>query len=137
MILYNNYVARNILVFDGGRTVKLCDFDSAVVASEARGHHGGFTPYFAAPEVVKGEVPRFSADIWSTLCILVEMLTARMPFCYQVPVRSMGAMFFVVSIWYVIIIYYRPIMLLLIIFMVISLLFVVSKFVVIQIKIAK
>ena len=87
-------------MFDGGHIVKLCDFGSAVVASEAQGHRGGFTPYFVAPEVLRGEVARFSADIWSTLCILVEMLTARMPFCYQEMVKSMEAVFFEVSVKY-------------------------------------
>ena len=100
IVWYCYCAARNILMFDGGRIVKLCDFDSAVVASEARGHRRGFTPYFAAPEVLRGEVARFSADIWSTLCVLVEMLTARMPFCYQEMVKNMEAVFFEVSVKY-------------------------------------
>ena len=56
----------------------------------------GITPHFAAPEIVRGEVPNFSADIWSVLCILVEMLTARWPGCHQV-VRNETAIMFLVG----------------------------------------
>ena len=55
----------------------------------------GLTPYFAAPEVIKGEVPRFSADIWSVLCILIEMLTARPPGCHKVGRNDVQMMFLV------------------------------------------
>jgi serine/threonine protein kinase len=57
----------------------------------------GVTAYFAAPEIIKEEVPKFSADIWSVICILVEMLTARWPGCHQV-VRNAEAMMFLVKL---------------------------------------
>ena len=47
--------ARNVLVFDGGRTVKLADFGTAVQLSEVSAVQNkliGCNPYFAAPEVV-------------------------------------------------------------------------------------
>ncbi len=47
-------VALNVLVFDGGRIVKLADFGTAVQLSEISAVGGkivGCTPYFAAPEV--------------------------------------------------------------------------------------
>jgi serine/threonine protein kinase len=93
----HTHAARSVLVFGGGRNLKLSGFGSAVPVGEATTTMRGNNPSFAAPEVIKGEVPRFSADIWSVLCILVEMLTARWPGCQQV-VRSAEAMMFLVSL---------------------------------------
>lgn len=91
--------AQNVLVFDGGRTVKLTDFGTAIAVGEATATLKGWTPYFVAPEIVKGEVPHFSADIWSVMCILVEMLTAKWPGCHRVTADNMNemAMMFLVS----------------------------------------
>ena len=90
-----SYTAQNVLVFDGGRTVKLTDFGTAVAVGEATAALKGWTPYFVAPEVVKEEVPKFSADIWSVLCILVEMLTAKSPGCFHFMRPHMAMMFLV------------------------------------------
>ena len=76
--------------------MKLTDFGSAVRVGEATAMKKGMTAYFAAPEVVKGDVPHFSADIWSTLCILVEMLTTKLPGCYQHHSMTDVAMMFLV-----------------------------------------
>ena len=80
--------------------MKLTDFGTAVAVGEVTSPRGlkGCTPYFAAPEMIKGEVPKFSADIWSVLCILVEMLTARWPGCHTV-VRNEMAMMYSVSLY--------------------------------------
>ena len=93
--------AQNVLVFDGGRTVKLTDFGTAVAVGEVTSMQGlkGLTPYFAAPEVIKGEVPKFSADIWSVLCILIEMLTARYPGNHHVGTNEVAMMFLVSSVY--------------------------------------
>ena len=95
--MYTDYVAHNILVFDGGRTVKLTDFGTAVAVGKAQTLRG-CTPHFAAPEIIKQEFPKFPADIWSVLCTLVEMLTARWPGCYLVE-RPEMVMMFLVSVW--------------------------------------
>ena len=83
MLLLTQLAAKNVLVFNGGRTVKLADFGSAVRVGDSKAMHKGWTPYFAAPEIVRGDVPYFPADIWSTLCVLIEMLTAKKPGCCQ------------------------------------------------------
>ena len=95
----HTHTAQNVLVFDGGRTVKLTDFGTAVAVGEVTSMQGlkGLTPYFAAPEVIKGEVPKFSADIWSVLCILIEMLTARYPGHHHVGTNEVAMMFLVSS----------------------------------------
>ena len=88
----HTHTAQNVLVFDGGRTVKLTDFGTAVAVGEVTSKQGlkGLMPYFAAPEIIKGEVPKFSADIWSALCILIEMLTAKWPGCHKVERNDMA-----------------------------------------------
>ena len=93
------HAAHNVLVFDGGRTVKLTDFGSAVAIGETITMQGlkGCTPYFSAPEIIRGDTPRSSADIWSVLCILVELLTARWPGCHYCG-RNEVAMLFMVSL---------------------------------------
>ena len=98
--MYDDYVAQNVLVFDGGRTVKLTDFGTAVAVGEVTSKQGlkGVTPYFAAPEVIKGEVPKISADIWSVLCILIQMLTARYPGHHHVGTNVVAMMFVVSSL---------------------------------------
>ena len=98
IIRYTTHIiAQNVLVFDGGRTVKLTDFGTAVAVGEVTSMQGlkGLTPYFAAPEVIKGEMPKFSADIWSVLCVLVEMLTARYPGFHHIGTNEVGMMFLV------------------------------------------
>ena len=75
--------------------MKLTDFGSAVSVGDAPRGLKGCTPYFAAPEIIKGEVPTFSADIWSVLCILVEVLTARWLGCHQVVRNEMAIMYLV------------------------------------------
>ena len=76
----------NVLVFDGGRRVKLADFGTAVHINDISSvgkNLVGCTPYYAPPEVIQQGVPHFSADIWGVLCVFVEMLTAKMPGCYK------------------------------------------------------
>ena len=77
--------------------MKLAGFGTAVAVSEMTSFQGlkGYTPHFAAPEVIRGEVPKCSADIWSVLCTLIQMLTARIPGCHQVKRNEMAMMYLV------------------------------------------
>ena len=34
-------------------------------------------------QVVRNEVPSYSADVWSVMCVFVELLTAKQPWCYH------------------------------------------------------
>ena len=74
--------------------MKLSDFSIAVAIGEVTSMQGVAT-YFAAPEVIKGEVPKSSADIWSVLCVLVELLTAKWPGCHKVDRNDVQMMYLV------------------------------------------
>ncbi|CAI8019656.1 Probable serine/threonine-protein kinase DDB_G0284251, partial [Geodia barretti] len=83
-ILHLDIKAENVLVLEGGRRVKLTDFGTAAHIDDIAGSISklkGVTPHFTSPEIIRGDVPSFSSDIWSTVCVLIQLLTARLPGC--------------------------------------------------------
>lgn len=68
----------NILFDESGR-VKLIDFGVAQVASRSTDTVAG-TPYYVAPEVIRGHPADYNADIYSLGSTLFHLLTARPPF---------------------------------------------------------
>ncbi|XP_028789169.1 uncharacterized protein LOC114745182 [Neltuma alba] len=101
-IIHRDVKSENILIAldrkkdDGTPTVKLCDFDSAVplrspLHSCCIAHVGAPPPYvctgtprWMAPEVMrtmyKENTYGLEVDIWSFGCLLLELLTLRVPF---------------------------------------------------------
>ncbi|KAG2290798.1 hypothetical protein Bca52824_050402 [Brassica carinata] len=77
-IVHCDVKAKNVLVADGGRSVKLADFGSAVelenptVAIAPRG-----SPLWMAPEVVRRNYQGPESDVWSLGCTVIEMLTGK------------------------------------------------------------
>lgn len=65
----------NIRIEDGGRLV-LFDF-GAVPATGERSEAFQLTPEYAAPEVLRGERPSFSSDLFSAAVVLFETATRR------------------------------------------------------------
>lgn len=83
--LHLDLKCKNILVFNDGRTVKVTDFGSAIRmdALEVNNSLVGCTPNFSAPEVIhQQQLASFSADIWSVMCVLIEMMTGKLPWSY-------------------------------------------------------
>ncbi|XP_078376186.1 uncharacterized protein LOC144659591 isoform X2 [Oculina patagonica] len=85
-ILHRDIKGGNVLLDETGHQVKLADFgmsircDSYLQDNNPRG-----TEAFMAPEVCRSEYHSFSADIWSLMCLLHQMLAGKPPwmeFCH-------------------------------------------------------
>jgi len=80
-VLHRDVKAANVLLTRNG-VIKLGDFGS----SRALSTHTHFaqtmvgTPYYLAPEVLRGEPYSFAADVWGAGVVLFELLTLRRPF---------------------------------------------------------
>jgi hypothetical protein len=68
----------NVFLFGGG--VKVGDFGLVRILEQARGrHHGGLTPSYAAPEILDGQISRWS-DQYSLAVTYCQMRGGRLPF---------------------------------------------------------
>ncbi|KAL0897323.1 hypothetical protein Bca101_081284 [Brassica carinata] len=77
-IVHCDVKSRNVLVADGGTSVKLADFGSAMeVEKPAAGIAPRGSPLWMAPEVVRREYQGPESDVWSLGCTVVEMLTGK------------------------------------------------------------
>lgn len=89
-IVHRDIKADNILLHSDG-TVKLSDFGtSREVSDSANLLTVTGTPWFMAPEVIKGTGHGASADIWSIGCTMIQMVRGQAPFSeYSSPVTAM------------------------------------------------
>ncbi|KAL0863585.1 hypothetical protein Bca101_042703 [Brassica carinata] len=77
-VVHCDVKSKNVLVANGGTSVKLADFGSAMelekptVEISPRG-----SPLWMAPEVVRGEYQGPESDVWSLGCTVIEMLTGK------------------------------------------------------------
>ncbi|EOA27057.1 hypothetical protein CARUB_v10023152mg [Capsella rubella] len=77
-IVHCDVKSKNVLVFNGGSSVKLADFGSAVELEKStvqvapRG-----SPLWMAPEVIRSEYQGPESDVWSLGCTVIEMLTGK------------------------------------------------------------
>ncbi|GAB3282601.1 serine/threonine-protein kinase [Parahaliea aestuarii] len=85
-LVHSDFKPGNIFVTTGG-TVKILDFGIARAANKNALSHefdagelGALTPAYATVEMVRGEPPRFSDDIYALACVLYVMLTGEHPF---------------------------------------------------------
>ncbi|RUP49111.1 kinase-like domain-containing protein [Jimgerdemannia flammicorona] len=88
-IIHRDIKAANILMTEEGR-VQLCDFGVAGQTSLTSMKRNSFvgTPYWMAPEVVKGSQYDQKADIWSFGITIYEVATGNPPFAHHDPVRA-------------------------------------------------
>ena len=80
-VLHRDVKPENILISAYGQPV-LCDFGIARLSGASRTVGGALTASLAhaAPEVVNGEEPGASTDIWSLASTLINLVTGRPPF---------------------------------------------------------
>ncbi|KAJ0261852.1 Mitogen-activated protein kinase kinase kinase 14 [Hirschfeldia incana] len=78
-IVHCDVKSKNVLVVNGGSSVKLADFGSAMElekqTAEIAPPRG--SPLWMAPEVIRGEYQGPESDVWSLGCTVVEMLTGK------------------------------------------------------------
>ncbi|KAL3516091.1 hypothetical protein ACH5RR_022993 [Cinchona calisaya] len=85
-IMHRDIKGANILVDNKG-CIKLADFGASrqvvelATVSGAKSMKG--TPYWMAPEVIRQTGHRFSADLWSVGCTVIEMATGKTPWSHQ------------------------------------------------------
>ena len=85
-LVHSDFKPGNIFVSTAG-TVKILDFGIArAVSSNVLSHDydagslGALTPAYATVEMVEGQAPSFSDDIYALACVLYIMLTGEHPF---------------------------------------------------------
>ncbi|KAG9152198.1 hypothetical protein Leryth_016394 [Lithospermum erythrorhizon] len=97
-IMHRDIKGANILVDNKG-CIKLADFGASKQVVElatvtgAKSMKG--TPYWMAPEVILQTGHRFSADIWSVGCTVIEMATGRPPWSQQYQGQEVAALFYI------------------------------------------
>nr|XP_027114605.1 mitogen-activated protein kinase kinase kinase ANP1-like isoform X2 [Coffea arabica] len=81
-IMHRDIKGANILVDNKG-CIKLADFGASKQATVSGAKSMKGTPYWMAPEVIRQTGHRFSADIWSVGCTVIEMATGKTPWSQQ------------------------------------------------------
>jgi len=85
-LVHADFKPGNVFITDEG-TAKVLDFGIARVASKERrkynfdvGTLGALTPAYATIEMVQGQAPTFSDDVYALACVLYEMLAGKHPY---------------------------------------------------------
>ena len=101
-ILHRDLKGANLLVGEGGKQVKLCDFGAACQQAKLKTVTGEFlstrgTPAWMPPEVIRGEKYGRNSDIWSLGCCVIEMASAAAPWAEAGLTNPYALMFMIAS----------------------------------------
>jgi len=95
-VIHRDIKGSNLLLDEQHKIVKLADFGAAKKLSTLNYSRYANstatmvgTPYWMAPEVIKGEGTGRRSDVWSVGCTLVEMLTGHPPYRHFDPIQAL------------------------------------------------
>ncbi|XP_065840015.1 uncharacterized protein [Oscarella lobularis] len=97
-VIHRDIKPDNVLVFDEAYHVKIADFGLAIRLEDVdldveRSYPPG-TENYMPPEAARGERYFANRDCWSAACVLLMLITGRMPYYEQ---RHLGTLLFVVG----------------------------------------
>jgi serine/threonine-protein kinase PRP4 len=80
--LYSSYLVKpdNILCCNNNKTVKICDFGTALTTDEANLVDYMQSRFYRAPEIILGCPYDASIDMWSAACTIYELYTGKILF---------------------------------------------------------
>jgi tetratricopeptide (TPR) repeat protein len=85
-LVHADFKPGNVFINEDG-TAKVLDFGIARIASKERqkynydvGTLGALTPAYSTIEMVRGQAPTFTDDVYALACVLYEMLAGRHPY---------------------------------------------------------
>lgn len=91
-VIHRDLKPENLLLGKDNR-IKIADFGISLVhSSHAKKMDHLGTPYYLAPEILKGLSSDYKVDVWSLGCILYEMCTGTGPFSFANTMDELKAM---------------------------------------------
>lgn len=79
-IIHSDLKPDNILITNNNKTIKVCDFGTALTTDEANLVDYMQSRYYRAPEIILGGPYDTAIDMWSAACTIYEIYTGKILF---------------------------------------------------------